>query len=296
MRTSGNRSPDLWWASLGLIIFRLGLANTRKIFVLLLLLGCTATALSRYPLKIASSRNIPQAGFKLISSVGSQKCLKWSPPCEQTAYFTADDLSFLQHHFGVHGPQSHLAQLTSNTVDSIEPLRAQTLGILAQLKPAIIIESKKNHINPLLTSAILYDEIEHSKPGKDLPIAAHSGLFRDIGVAQLSLSELVLQHKIARNASSSEIRHAIDFYLLDPRNNVAILAAQISRLHNLVDPGNVHYLQVSQNSSDAKAAALIAYLHNGKLDYPTRILRYMQDPAIHALIFGKLAGFKSILV
>jgi hypothetical protein len=30
----------------------------------------------------------------------------------------------------------------------------------------------------------------------------------------------------------------------------------------------------------------LAYLHNGKLDYPARILRYMQDPELHGLMFS----------
>ena len=32
---------------------------------------------------------------------------------------------------------------------------------------------------------------------------------------------------------------------------------------------------------------MLAYLHNGKLDYPTRILRYMQDPELHGLMFSQ---------
>jgi hypothetical protein len=33
--------------------------------------------------------------------------------------------------------------------------------------------------------------------------------------------------------------------------------------------------------------ATLAYLHNGKLDYPARILRYMQDPELHGLVFSQ---------
>jgi len=44
---------------------------------------------------------------------------------------------------------------------------------------------------------------------------------------------------------------------------------------------------VSQHRSRAKTVATLAYLHNGKLDYPARILRYMQDPELHGLIFGE---------
>ena len=45
-------------------------------------------------------------------------------------------------------------------------------------------------------------------------------------------------------------------------------------------------LQASGNARDAKALATLAYLHNGKLDYPRRILRAMQDPELHAVIYG----------
>ena len=41
-----------------------------------------------------------------------------------------------------------------------------------------------------------------------------------------------------------------------------------------------------QSRSRAKTVATLAYLHNGKLDYPARILRYMQDPELHGLIFS----------
>jgi hypothetical protein len=43
---------------------------------------------------------------------------------------------------------------------------------------------------------------------------------------------------------------------------------------------------VSENRSRAKTVATLAYLHNGKLDYPARILRYMQDPELHGLLFS----------
>ena len=50
--------------------------------------------------------------------------------------------------------------------------------------------------------------------------------------------------------------------------------------------GVVHVKTVTSNRRDAKIAATIAYLHNGKLDYPARILGYMQDPELHALMYS----------
>ena len=45
-------------------------------------------------------------------------------------------------------------------------------------------------------------------------------------------------------------------------------------------------LQVSRSYLDAKAIATLTYLHNGKLDYPARVLVYMQDLELHGLIYG----------
>jgi hypothetical protein len=44
---------------------------------------------------------------------------------------------------------------------------------------------------------------------------------------------------------------------------------------------------VSGQRQHAKTVATLAYLHNGKLDYPARILRYMQDPELHGLVFSQ---------
>jgi hypothetical protein len=46
-------------------------------------------------------------------------------------------------------------------------------------------------------------------------------------------------------------------------------------------------LMASGHPRDAKGLATLAYLHNGKLDYPARILGYMQDPALHAVIYSQ---------
>jgi hypothetical protein len=55
-------------------------------------------------------------------------------------------------------------------------------------------------------------------------------------------------------------------------------------------------LMASRSAIDAKAIATLAYLHNGKLDYPARILRYMQDPALHGLIYSTQRAPESGLI
>jgi hypothetical protein len=52
----------------------------------------------------------------------------------------------------------------------------------------------------------------------------------------------------------------------------------------------------SGSPRDAKALATLAYLHNGKLDYPGRILRYMQDAELHGLIYGTRTAPTSPLI
>ncbi|MDP4831185.1 MAG: helicase DnaB, partial [Cyanobium sp. MAG_185] len=194
--------------------------------------------------------------------------------------FSPDELKELQRRFGVHGPQPRLAQLFTSGIDQFEPLRSHTLGRLVELRPLILAESRRQRINPLLVTAVLFDEMRHAKPGEDLPLAAHSGLFSTHGPAQLSLGEMVHQGLLPPNASAEEITAARN-QLLDPERNVVLLVGKFARLSRALELPQ-RPLQASGNPRDAKALATLAYLHNGKLDYPRRILRTMQDPELHA--------------
>ena len=66
--------------------------------------------------------------------------------------------------------------------------------------------------------------------------------------------------------------------LLDPQRNVALLAGKMARLSTALGIPSGHLLETSNGYRDAHWIATLAYLHNGKLDYPARILGYMQDP------------------
>ena len=201
------------------------------------------------------------------------------------ADFSAEELEHLQRRFGVHGPQTPLAQLFTRGVDQLQPLRANTLSRLRTLKPMIWREAGRHQINPMLITAILFDEIQHSKPGEDLPFVVHSGLVDTHGPAQLGISELVHQGRLPNNPSSREIAEARDL-LMDPAANVELLAAKLSRLKGALGLNRSSILIASRSYVDAKAIATLAYLHNGKLDYPARVLRYMQDPALHGIIYS----------
>jgi len=201
--------------------------------------------------------------------------------------FSAEELEHLQRRFGVHGPQTQLAQLFTRGVDQLQPLRANTLSRLNRLKPVIQREADRHRINPMLVTAILFDEIQHSKPGEDLPFVVHSGLVETHGPAQLGISELIHQGRLPEKPSPRQIAEARDL-LMDPEANVELLAAKLSRLKGELGLDRESILIASRSYVDAKAIATLAYLHNGKLDYPARVLRYMQDPALHGLIYSTI--------
>ena len=200
--------------------------------------------------------------------------------------FTAEELQELQRRFGVHGPQPKLAQLFTRGVDQLTPLRNHTVGRLDALRPVVLRESQRTGINPMLLAAILFDEMQHAKPGEDLPLAAHSGLFSTHGPAQLGLSEMVKQGLLTEDATPEEIAEARN-QLLDPERNVELLAGKMARLLVLLERSPESTFNVSTDRGRAKTVATLAYLHNGKLDYPARILRYMQDPELHGLMFSQ---------
>ena len=57
----------------------------------------------------------------------------------------------------------------------------------------------------MLVTAILFDEIQHSKPGESLPFIAHSGLVKTHGPAQLAITELIHQGLLPANPNANEI-------------------------------------------------------------------------------------------
>ena len=221
-----------------------------------------------------------------ISLDTSSDALIQEGPRLNPASFTPAELRELQRRFGVHGPQPRLAQLFTKGMDQLIPLRSHTVNRLEQLQPAVLRESRRTGVNPMLLAAILFDEMQHAKPGEDLPLAAHSGLFSTHGPAQIGLSEMVKQGLLPEDASPEEVQNARE-QLLDPDRNVTLLAGKLSRLLNTLNRPASQTFNVSVDPVHAKTVATLAYLHNGKLDYPTRILGYMQDPELHGLIYGQ---------
>ncbi|MFM7550301.1 MAG: helicase DnaB [Cyanobacteriota bacterium] len=209
-----------------------------------------------------------------------------SPETADPLHFSPEELRELQRRFGVHGPQPKLAQLFTEGIDQLQPLRNHTLQRLEELRPVILQESARQRVNPVFVTAVLFDEMRHAKPGEDIPMAAQSGLFSTHGPGQLAVTELMHQGLLARDASEEELA-AARAKLLDPAINVQVLVRKFARLTRELRLPVGRTLQASHSRRDAKGLATLAYLHNGKLDYPRRILRSMQDPELHALLFSE---------
>jgi len=200
--------------------------------------------------------------------------------------FTAEELQYLERRFGVHGPQPLLAQLFFESYGQFAPVRHQTLSQLENLRFTLLSDSARLNINPMLVAAVLYEEMQLAKPVENHPIAAHSGLFRTHGPAQLSVQELVYQGKLPKDPSAEEITQGRN-QLLDPHQNVRILIGKIVRLKRELGLPLNRELQIINSPKDAKGIAMLAYLYNGKSDYPRRVLRHMQDPELHGIIYSQ---------
>ena len=161
-----------------------------------------------------------------VAEVGDQAPVVVQDRLEPTD-FSPEELKLLQRRFGVHGPQTQLAQLFTSGVDQLQPLRASTLDRLRKLKPVILRQAAAHQVNPMLITAVLFDEIQHSKPGESLPFIAHSGLVKTHGPAQISVSELIHQNRLPANPTQEEITWARN-QLLDPEMNITLLGGEVS--------------------------------------------------------------------
>ena len=253
------------------------------------LTGLVSACLLLLPQVQSERRPQPLTGPEALASIHSDGSDPAGSPAEgqrpDPLDFSAGELQELNRRFGVHGPQPRLAQLFTEGLDQLQPLRHHTLARLEDLRPVILRESRRRHINPMLVTAVLFDEMQHAKPGEDHPLAARSGLFSTHGPAQLGLGEMEKQGLLRPDADASE-RDRARQALLDPDTNVSLLVGKFARLSHALGLRKGRVLMASGTPRDAKALATLAYLHNGKLDYPGRILRYMQDPELHGLLYG----------
>ena len=202
------------------------------------------------------------------------------------AAFSEEELAILQRRFGVHGPQAAIAQWVTEQLDRFPLRREQTLDLIAQHRGTILQVAHEEQVNPMFLAAILFDEINHVKPGDDLLVSL--GIGKTIGLAQLSVDELRQQGRLAADPDRDPNYQArAQAYLSDPENNIRTLALKVRRIQTMLGIPVNRPLTISHGYRDARRMALIALLHNGKADYPARILEYMEDSALHEAIYQR---------
>ena len=105
-------------------------------------------------------------------------------------YFSPDELKQLQGASGCTAPRRSWPSCSRAELISSKR-RASTLDRLREMKPVILRRASAHQVNPMLITAVLFDEIQHSKPGESLPFIAHSGLVKTHGPEQICVSELI---------------------------------------------------------------------------------------------------------
>ena len=120
-----------------------------------------------------------------VAEVGDQAPVVVEYRLEPTD-FSPEELKLLQRRLGVHGHQTQLAKLFTTGVDQLQPLRASTIGGVRELKPVILSKAAGHQFNPMLITSVLFDEIQHSRPGENLAFMAHFGLVKTHGAAKIS--------------------------------------------------------------------------------------------------------------
>ncbi|MFM8526146.1 MAG: helicase DnaB [Cyanobacteriota bacterium] len=262
--------------------------------LVLALLSLFCLGLGALPAMLPKS---PQIQHRIAARTSPSQQVETLPAVGQSelSYFTPEELAVLERHFGVHGSQPALAQLFFEGVGQFRPLRRQTLRLLQEVRPTLLQECARQNVNPMLVAAVLYEEVQLAKPGEHLPVAAHSGLIRTHGPAQISLEELVIQGRLSPEATEAEKYAAVD-RLLDPDENVRVLVSKFARLTRKLGFPTDRVPEITAGAADVKALATLAYLYNGKLDYPSRILRHMEDPELHGLIYSQRQDSISALI
>ena len=124
-------------------------------------------------------------GWPVVIPLGDQTPLVVEDRHEPTDFYP-EELKLLQRRFGVHGHQTQLAKLFTTGVDQLQPLRASTMGGLRELKPVILSKAAGHQLNPMLITAVLFDEIQPCRPGENLAFMAHLGLVKTHGAAKIS--------------------------------------------------------------------------------------------------------------
>jgi hypothetical protein len=163
----------------------------------LVFLGCTLGMLFLGPVCAqalsASASALPTPPQTLLAPmpghIRPSVYLTAAPP--SPADFSLRERQELQQHFGIHAAQNPVNQAVTLATDSLGWRDHQALMTISRYAETIQTAAQKAEINPAVLAAILFDEIRHQKPTE--AVMTQLGLAQTLGLAQISLRELVMQ-------------------------------------------------------------------------------------------------------
>ncbi len=112
-----------------------------------------------------------------------------APP--SPADFNLREVQEMQRRYGIHAAQNPVNQAVTLATDSLGWRDHQALMTISSYAKTIQIAAQTENLNPEVLAAILFDEIRHQKPTE--AVMTQLGLAQTLGLAQISLRELVMQ-------------------------------------------------------------------------------------------------------
>lgn len=282
----------------------------------------------------ASAHSLPSAPQTLLAPIPGhiRPSVYLTPAPPSPADFSRLEVEELQRRYGIHAAQNPVNQAVSLATDSLGWRDHQALMTISHYAPAIQTAARAENLNPAVLAAILFDEIRHQKPTEEVMIQL--GLAQTLGLAQISLRELVMQgyfdaelrqlhaqghfdvalqdlQAIGRLAPDRDLRklslHELTTYLLppqilaylpsdliekgraallDPLENIHILARQLARVRKQQGLSQTQSFQELSSFSEAHTLARVVIFHNGRLDYAHKILSTLRLPQLEVALSG----------
>jgi hypothetical protein len=255
-----------------------------------------------------------------------------TPAPPSPADFHLREVQELQRRYGIHAAQNPVNQAVTLATDSLGWRDHQALMTISSYAQVIQTAAQKENLNPAVLAAILFDEIRHQKPTE--AVMTQLGLAQTLGLAQISLRELVMQgffdtdlrqlhaqghfdvalqdlqatgrlasNKNFRKISLKELHTYLlppqilaylpaeliekgQAALLDPHENIRILARQLARVRQQQGISAQQRFENLDKFAVAHSLARVVIFHNGRMDYAHKILNTLRLPQLEVALSG----------
>ncbi len=260
---------------------------------------------------IKSPRDITQLNQALKFFEGaepSQVVFATNRQSQQPLDFSDEEAQEIIQKYSLHPSKDQSVTENIDKVDNIKPLKDSVLSYIRSNNAAIKKHAQNNGVNPLLLTAIIFEEQMHLKPPivEDFVVEILDDLNlkenTSVGPGQLGLGELIKQgyyasEGISKQAQveslSEEQKEQGKAYLRNPDKGIMTLARQIARLKTeLSYEAKPFKLDTYQGQ---RGVAFVSYIHNGFADYPSRVLAYTKDADLRSALYPPKKTYKDIL-